>query len=155
MTSWSWCLLLTHWLCIPSLLTDRLAFKQVLMASYRDSQVLGGNRIFLPVQEPQETRVWNLGREDPLQEEMAIHSSICPTVKLFWGLAKASCPLPTSSLAKASGRAQSTQGTACDLLTRVLRGACASGPSGTATSGKMATPRTQQNSWCPRRKLKC
>ena len=28
------------------------------------------------MQEPQETWVWSLGREDPLEEEMAIHSSI-------------------------------------------------------------------------------
>ena len=28
------------------------------------------------MQEPQETPVWPLGREDPLEEEMAIHSSI-------------------------------------------------------------------------------
>ena len=46
---------------------------------------------------------------------MATHSSICPIVSLFAGLAKASfprCPLPTRSLAKASGQSQSTQGTA-------------------------------------------
>ena len=28
------------------------------------------------MQETQETRVWSLGQEDPLQEEMATHSSI-------------------------------------------------------------------------------
>ena len=28
------------------------------------------------MQEMQETRVWSLGREGPLEEEMAIHSSI-------------------------------------------------------------------------------
>ena len=30
----------------------------------------------LPMQEPQETRVRSLGREDPLEKEMATHSSI-------------------------------------------------------------------------------
>ena len=33
-------------------------------------------KIRLPVQETQETRVWSLGREDPLEEEMAPPSSI-------------------------------------------------------------------------------
>ena len=28
------------------------------------------------MQEMQETRVWSLGQEDPLEKEMAIHSSI-------------------------------------------------------------------------------
>ena len=30
----------------------------------------------LPVQKPQEVRVQSLGQEDPLEEEMATHSSI-------------------------------------------------------------------------------
>ena len=33
-------------------------------------------RICLPMQEMQETGVWSLGWEDPLEEEMATHSSI-------------------------------------------------------------------------------
>ena len=33
-------------------------------------------RICLPMQEMQETQVWSLGWEDPLEEEMATHSSI-------------------------------------------------------------------------------
>ena len=33
-------------------------------------------RICLPMQEVQETRVWPLGQEDPLEEDMATHSSI-------------------------------------------------------------------------------
>ena len=32
-------------------------------------------RILLPMQETQETRVQSLGREDPLEKEMATHSS--------------------------------------------------------------------------------
>ena len=32
----------------------------------------------LPMQEMQETRVQSLGREDPLEEEMATHASILP-----------------------------------------------------------------------------
>ena len=32
--------------------------------------------IFLPVKETQETWVWSLGWEDPMQEEMATHSSV-------------------------------------------------------------------------------
>ena len=35
-----------------------------------------GKRICLPVQELQETQVWSLGQEDPLEKEMATHSSI-------------------------------------------------------------------------------
>ena len=33
-------------------------------------------RLCLPVQETQETHVWSLGKEGPLEEEMATHSSI-------------------------------------------------------------------------------
>ena len=35
-----------------------------------------GERIHLPMQEMQETQVPSLGWEDPLEEEMATHSSI-------------------------------------------------------------------------------
>ena len=38
-------------------------------------------RMCLPVQETQETRVQSLGREDPLEKEMATHSSV-----LAWGI---------------------------------------------------------------------
>ena len=41
-------------------------------------------RIHLPMQETQEMQVWSLSQEDPLEEEMAAHSSI-----LAW---KTSCP---------------------------------------------------------------
>ena len=37
---------------------------------------LSGKRLRLPTQEMQETRVGSPGWEDPLEEEMAIHSSI-------------------------------------------------------------------------------
>ena len=37
---------------------------------------LSGEKIYLPVQEMQETWIWSLGREDPLEKEMATHSSI-------------------------------------------------------------------------------
>ena len=40
------------------------------------SQVAQWYRTHLPVQEPQETWVRSLGREDPLEDEMATHSSI-------------------------------------------------------------------------------
>ena len=40
------------------------------------SQVAQWQRVFLPVQEPQETWVHSLGWEDPLEEEMATHSNI-------------------------------------------------------------------------------
>ena len=36
----------------------------------------GGKRICLPMQETQETWVRSLGQEDPLEKEMATHSSI-------------------------------------------------------------------------------
>ena len=40
------------------------------------SQAVQWYRIHLPMQETQETRVRSLGREDPLEQEMATHSSI-------------------------------------------------------------------------------
>ena len=40
------------------------------------SQVAQGQRICLPMQEMQETRVWSLTWEDPLEKEIATHSSI-------------------------------------------------------------------------------
>ena len=40
------------------------------------SQVTQRQRIYLPKQEFQETGVQSLGQEDPLEEEMATHSSI-------------------------------------------------------------------------------
>ena len=45
------------------------------------SQVAQWQRIRLPVQERQETWVQSLGREDPLEKEMATHSSV-----LAWGI---------------------------------------------------------------------
>ena len=44
---------------------------------------LSRRRIFLPVQEVQETQVQRLGQEDPLEEEMATHSSIL-TFRIPW-----------------------------------------------------------------------
>ena len=44
-------------------------------ACFGASQGLSG-RVHLPMQEMQETEVWSLGGEDPLEEEMATHSSI-------------------------------------------------------------------------------
>ena len=35
-----------------------------------------GSRICLPTQETQETQIQSLGQEDPLEKEMATHSSI-------------------------------------------------------------------------------
>ena len=35
-----------------------------------------GKEHHLPMQEMPETRVWSLSREDPLEEDMAFHSSI-------------------------------------------------------------------------------
>ena len=40
------------------------------------SQAARWQRIHLPMQEQQQTRVWSLGREDALEEEMATHSGI-------------------------------------------------------------------------------
>ena len=39
--------------------------------------------IHLPVQEMQETWIWSLGQEDPLEKEMAAHSSI-PAWEIPW-----------------------------------------------------------------------
>ena len=47
------------------------------------SYVAQWQRINLPVEETQETRVWSLGREDPLQWEMATISNI-PSWKIPW-----------------------------------------------------------------------
>ena len=45
--------------------------------------LLGGKRIYLPMQESQEIPVQFLGQEDPLEEEMATHSSI-PAWRIPW-----------------------------------------------------------------------
>ena len=42
----------------------------------RASLVVQWSRIHLPMQETQEMRVLSLGREDPLEEEIATYSSI-------------------------------------------------------------------------------
>ena len=44
--------------------------------SVRTSRVAQGCRILLPTQEVRRTQIRSLGREDPLEEEMATHSSI-------------------------------------------------------------------------------
>ena len=46
------------------------------MVSVGVFQVTQRERIHLPMQEAQEMQVWPLGREDPLEEGMATHSSI-------------------------------------------------------------------------------
>ena len=46
------------------------------LSNYWASQVAQWQRIHLPVQVKQETQVRSLDREDPLEEEMATHSSI-------------------------------------------------------------------------------
>ena len=47
-------------------------------------------RICLPMQETQDTHIWSLGREDPLEEDMATHSSILaweiPRIEVRGGL---------------------------------------------------------------------
>ena len=52
--------------------TNRSGWVTVLFLS----QVAQWSRIHLPVQEMQETQVQSLGQQDPLEEEMATHSSI-------------------------------------------------------------------------------
>ena len=47
------------------------------------TQVAQWERTRLPMQETPETQVQSLGWEDPLEEEMAIHSSI-PAWKIPW-----------------------------------------------------------------------
>ena len=55
--------------------TERLHFHFIFVFNsvlvYWASQVAQLYRVYLPVQETQETRVWSLGQEDPLKEEMA------------------------------------------------------------------------------------
>ena len=49
----------------------------MLLRNTRLPRWLGGKEsICLPMQEPEETWVQSLGREDPPEEEMATHSSI-------------------------------------------------------------------------------
>ena len=43
---------------------------------YEHLQLTRALGLFLPMQEPQETQVPSLGWEDPLEKEMATHSSI-------------------------------------------------------------------------------
>ena len=50
--------------------------KRWTMTEVRASQVAQWQRTHLPMQEMQETRVGSLGLEDPLESEMATHSSI-------------------------------------------------------------------------------
>jgi len=44
--------------------------------TFKNYEWCSGLRMCLPIQETQETQVWSLGWEDPLEREMAIHSSI-------------------------------------------------------------------------------
>ena len=55
------CVGLTWWVFFPCAMVEILAQWQ---------------RIFLPMQETQETQILSLGQEDPLEEDMATHSSI-------------------------------------------------------------------------------
>ena len=56
--------------------------KNLVGLGARPSQVAQGQRIHLPTQEMQEPRVQSPGREDPPEQEMAIHFST-----LAWGIA--------------------------------------------------------------------
>ena len=47
-----------------------------LMGAHGLPRWLSGQRARLPMQEAQETPVRSLGRDDPLEEEMATHSRI-------------------------------------------------------------------------------
>ena len=54
-------------------------FRVKIMFIYRKLGLprwLGGKESALPMQETQEMKVWSLGREDPLEEEMAMHCCI-------------------------------------------------------------------------------
>ena len=51
------------------------------------------------MQEPQKMQVWSLGREDPLEEEMAMHSSI-----LAWRIPRTEEPGRLQSVGLQSGR---------------------------------------------------
>ena len=50
------------------------------------SQVVLVGKNLLPTQETQETWVRSLGQEDPLEEEMATHSSILTMDRGAWGV---------------------------------------------------------------------
>ena len=52
---------------------ERFQFGLVILKTYRLSRVAQQERISLPMQEMQ---VCSLGQEDPLEKEMATHSSI-------------------------------------------------------------------------------
>ena len=53
----------------------KLCFSFIALPLLRTSQVAQQQRTCLPMPGKQETRVWSLGREDPLEREMATHSS--------------------------------------------------------------------------------
>ena len=65
---------------LDSILRDklRIAFCSLLAHSfiYVFISLLNGKKICLSMQEMQETRVQSLGQENPLEEEMATHSSV-------------------------------------------------------------------------------
>ena len=46
------------------------------MMHQRASQMAQWQRICLPIQQTQETQVWSMGQEDPLEEGMATPSSL-------------------------------------------------------------------------------
>ena len=50
--------------------------REHLLSTYGLSRWFGGKRIYVPMQEMQETWVQSLGWEDPLEEEMATHSPV-------------------------------------------------------------------------------
>ena len=64
---------LNHWTIRDILSSQFYEYSMSYSAGYPGGSVI---KNLLPIQEPQETWVWSLGQEDPLEEEMATHSSI-------------------------------------------------------------------------------
>ena len=62
-------LVLNHWCSVRTLIRVKMSYRVAVINN------IALWRIHLPMQEPQGTRVWSLGREDLLEEERATHSS--------------------------------------------------------------------------------
>ena len=78
LSKWRW----VQGSCICKVWLEKPRFREVLSllakvkCSVGASQVAQWQRIYLPTQETQETWVWSMGQEYPLEEEMATQSSI-------------------------------------------------------------------------------
>ena len=104
----------------------------------RASRVAQWYRTRLPIQEMQ---VWSLGQEDPLEKEMATHSSILAW-EIFTGRTDAEAETPTLILPKVSGGLQSMGHTESDTTEQLNSNTIANAVRGTHSvlSSVLSTP---------------